>query len=186
MRKHILQPSISLLAAVLLASVMGKAFAQDKQHVEKQVTVTRGDREDIPGLSDQQKEQVKKIRLETQKAMLPLESQIEVKSAELKSLLVSDNPGTAAVNAKLEEIGSLRTQMQKKRVAQQLDIRRLLTPDQRVAFDERLLKGFDRMHEGMREGMGRGRGQRWQQRRGGGFEEAPLIEKEEKVEIKKE
>jgi len=190
MRKQFFLPIILILAAVLLASAAAPAFAQEKQKIEKRVTRMEGERGGIPGLTAEQKEQIKKIRLETQKAMLPLQSQIEVKAAELKSLLVSDNPAAGAVNAKLDEIGSLRTQVQKKRVAQELEIRKLLTPEQRVSFDQRLLKGFDRMGDGMRKGMGMGggmgRGMRWQRHGGGEFEPAPLIEKEEKIEMKKE
>jgi len=167
------------LAAVFGVSLLGQGFAQDMTKIEKRVKVMRGGGECIPDLTNTQKEQIKKIRLELQKALLPLRSQLEVKSAELKSLLVADNPDAAKINAKLDEIGALRTQIQKKRLTQELEIRKLLTSEQRVVFDERVLQGFDSMERGMKQGLMRR--MRRQCDPNGEFESPCMIEREDPI-----
>jgi Spy/CpxP family protein refolding chaperone len=169
------------LATLLAAALIAPAWAQDKQVVKKIVSAPAmtGTHEGIPDLTDAQKDQMKKIRMEASKTMLPLQAQLEVKSAELKSLLISENPNIAAVNSKIDEIGSLRVQMQKKRVAQQLEIRKLLTPEQRLSFDERMLKGMERMEDGLR----RVREMRIMRRGSGASDEPGMMENEEKIEL---
>jgi Spy/CpxP family protein refolding chaperone len=146
-------------------------------------------------LTDDQEKQVEKSKFDLEKAVLPLETQIEVKHAELKALLVADNPNAGTVNAKLDEIGGLRTQIQKKRVAHEMEVRRLLTPEQRLQFDRRVLKGFDRMEMMHKRGCGpmggrgcgmQGRVKEFLQQRREGMRKHPVIEKEEKIEIRKE
>jgi Spy/CpxP family protein refolding chaperone len=138
-------------------------------------------------LTEDQQKQIDKSKLEMEKAILPLETQLEVKEAELKSLLIADNPNTAAINAKLDEIGAARTQIQKKRVAHELDVRKLLTPEQRIDFDKRVLKGFDRMEMCRKQGPEmRQHVKMFMEKRLG--EPMPCKEKEkvEKIEPKKE
>jgi len=196
MKKHSLIITAVLAATVLMTPLAG---AQEKVKEPKapKAPMARLERAGIPGLTEDQKKQIEKLKLDLDKAVMPLENQIEVKGAELKGLLIADNPNLGAVNAKLDEIGAVRLQMQKKRVAHELDVRKLLTPEQRVQFDRRVLRGLDRM-EGAR---GRGLGMRGMGGPGAGMgnevrtmirkrlgEGAPErgIEREEKIEIRKE
>jgi Spy/CpxP family protein refolding chaperone len=94
----------------------------------------------MAGLSEDQQKKVEALNLEVEKALLPLKAQMDVKTAELKVLAVAENPDKAAIDKKIEEIGALRTQMMKKKVLNGLAVRALLTPDQRVGFDQKALR----------------------------------------------
>jgi Spy/CpxP family protein refolding chaperone len=156
----------------------------------------------LPDLTEDQQKQIDKLKLDLEKAVLPLETQLGVKAAELKALVVADNPNAGAVNAKLDDIGALRTQIHKKRVANRLEVRKLLTPEQRVAFDRRALEFGDRMERfrgrmqqfgGRAPMIGIGRmggygmpGRRIRMGMGMGMDEpAGAVEKEIKIEVKK-
>jgi Spy/CpxP family protein refolding chaperone len=143
--------TITLLAvAVAAASAFGQAKTEKKivKHVtaEKAAPAPKG-----PcglDLTDEQRKKIDAMDLETEKALLPLRGQIEVRNAELKQLMLADKPDAAAVEKKIDEIGGLKMQIEKKRVLQQLAVRGLLTPEQRVDFDRKMLS--------RRHGMGCG------------------------------
>lgn len=94
----------------------------------------------IPDLTDQQKEQIRKIRLEGLKELLPLKNQLKEKQAQLRTLTTgqADMPSAYEV---AEEIGMIQTDLLKKRLDIRQQIRELLTEDQRVIFDVRPRSG---------------------------------------------
>lgn len=178
---------ITILLAVFALTVPW-AVAQDKEKPCPMKSMKHGMRAaGIPDLTEDQQKQIEKLKTDLDKAILPLESQLDVKSAELKNLMIADNPNIAAVNAKLDEIGGLRTQIQKRRVTNQLEIRKLLTPEQRIAFDKRTLKRFDRA--GMKFQCGPEMGQRVRmmiRKRLGDCGALENEDQEEMIELKKE
>ena len=110
----------------------------------------------IPDLTDQQKEQVREVMMETRKEMLPLQNQMREKRALLRTLRTAENADMNAVNTMAEEISGIRAEMMKTRLASEQEIRALLTEDQRIIFDSRrqmhmkrkLRKGASRMQRG--------------------------------------
>ena len=101
-------------------------------------------------LTDDQQEKIEALHLELDKKIIPLKSEMGIKQAELEALMVEDNPGEKAVAGKIKEIGDLRTKMHTLKSAMVLDMRQLLTPEQRLKFD----KGHMHMKHGMHgEGM---------------------------------
>jgi Spy/CpxP family protein refolding chaperone len=110
----------------------------------------------MPGLTEDQQKKVQALDLETEKALLPMKAQIEVKAAELKGLALAENPDKGAIDKKIEEIGALRTQIMKKKIQNKLAVRALLTPDQRVEFDRKVLRGGRGLMECCEEGPGPG------------------------------
>jgi Spy/CpxP family protein refolding chaperone len=135
---------IATAAAAVLMLAASAAFGQPK--VEKKVI--RHGCPAIPGLTEEQEKKVQALDLELEKTLLPLKAQMEVKIAELKGLALADNPDKGAIDKKIDDIGALRTQIMKKKIQNKLAVRALLTPDQRVDFDKRLL----RMGRGFMEG----------------------------------
>jgi len=91
-------------------------------------------------LTEEQQKKMDVLEMETEKALLSVRAQIGVKDAELKQLMLADKADPTAVEKKVEEIGALRTQMEKKRVLQRIAVRGLLTPEQRVDFDRQTLR----------------------------------------------
>ncbi len=127
---------ITAVVVLIMAAFLGLSFAQE---AEKKVVKERFGM--LSTLTEDQQKQIKDLRTQIEKEILPLKSDLQVKSAELKQLLVAEKPDRAAINKKIDEIGSLRTQIQKKKVENQLKVRVLLTPEQRIMFDKRILAG---------------------------------------------
>lgn len=107
----------------------------------------------IPGLSEDQKAQIHKLRISHLKDIQALRNQIGENRAHFKTLMSSENPDMNAINKNIDEFGSLRTQIMKKQAANIQDIRKLLNDEQRLIFDrkmnERLRGGF--FHAKMRD-----------------------------------
>lgn len=118
----------------------------------------------IQNLSQEQREAIREITLQHQKEMISLRAEMETKNLELREL-VRAGAGEDAIFAKIDEIGALRTEMMKKRMAMQLEIRAQLTDEQKEMFDqEHMMMGY------MGAGGGRGPGGPGGHGPGGGFE----------------
>lgn len=128
-----------------LIGLAGLTFAQqgaqknNKQRMEKmrEMHQQRNLMQRIPDLSDQQQEQIRDIRLNTRKEVMPLQNRMREKAARLKTLRTAENADMAAINTVVEEMSSLRAEIMKARLASEQEIRSLLTDDQRMAFDSR-------------------------------------------------
>ncbi len=105
--------------------------------------------EPIPNLSDDQKTKIEQLNLTFDKNTLQIRNQIREKAAQLRTLVTQDNANQDQINKLIDEIGSMRINIMKERVATNLKIRGLLTDDQKVIFD---MRGMYRSG-----GMGRGR-----------------------------
>jgi Spy/CpxP family protein refolding chaperone len=87
-------------------------------------------------LSEEQRDQILIQKTKTEGQILPLETKLKTKHAELNELMIAVQPDQKSVNRKLDEIGSLQTEIQKKRFACRLAIRNLMTDEQKVWFDK--------------------------------------------------
>ncbi|MFT4834598.1 MAG: Spy/CpxP family protein refolding chaperone [Marinoscillum sp.] len=87
------------------------------------------------GLSSEQMDQMKAIKLNNQKEMLPLKNTLGEKEAKLKSLQTAPNADMKAINSQLDEIGALKIKMAKVKASGHQEVRKLLSDDQRIMFD---------------------------------------------------
>jgi Spy/CpxP family protein refolding chaperone len=88
----------------------------------------------IPGLTTDQLSKIDKLQLEHRKAVLPVRTKLEAAQLELKSLIL-ESADLKKIDDQINEIGKVKTEMMKLRVRHQLDIRNLLTDEQKVYFD---------------------------------------------------
>ncbi len=86
-------------------------------------------------LNQDQQKKVETLQNTLEKQMIALQAELRVKEAELQRLMVADNPSKSAVEKKVEEIGAVKVQIQKAYINNRLAVRDLLTPEQRVKFD---------------------------------------------------
>lgn len=91
----------------------------------------------LPDLTADQQEKIKKLRLAGLEKMTPLKNQLKEKRAHLASLLTEKNVNMTEVNKTADEIGGLMAQMLKNSIGTDQAIRALLTDEQRVIFDSR-------------------------------------------------
>lgn len=109
-------------------------------------------------LSEEQRTAMREVTLKYKKEMIPLRAEMETMNLELQELVRAE-AGEAAIFAKLDEIGALRTEMMKKRMAMQLEIRARLTDEQKEMMDEKcMMMGHMGAGGGCGLGGGPGRG----------------------------
>lgn len=97
-------------------------------------------------LTEDQKTKSDRMHLELKKAMSVLEAKVKLKEAELNGMVTKDRPDTNAIHGKITEIAELKKEMMTKKYDHILEMRSILTPEQRLSFDIGLSGGM--RHEG--------------------------------------
>ena len=111
----------------------------------------------MPELTNEQQDKMDIARQNHIRAMLPIQTDIQIKEMELDALWRADNPDGKKIVAKVREIGALRIQAEVERVNNMLAMREILTPDQRKSFRPGM-GGRHGMMRGMRGGTGQDKG----------------------------
>lgn len=115
-------------------------------------------------LTEEQQTQMQDLQLKFQKEILPLRTQLQKLRADLKLAITSDSYDEGKVNKIIQQMENVRTEIQKKRIAHQRAVRKLLTPEQQKKFDLHILKGKggpDGMPMGPCPECGKGKGPRF-------------------------
>ncbi len=95
----------------------------------------------IPDLTEDQKKSIEKLRATHQKEMLAHRNEMGELRAKLQTLRTADNANISDINATIDKITVLKNKQMKSREAHHQDIRKILTPEQRVEFDLHSPKG---------------------------------------------
>lgn len=104
-------------------------------------------------LTDDQEKKISELRTAHQKEMTAFRNDMAIKEAELQKYRSADKPDMTQINKSIDEIGKLRTDMQKKRVTHELAVRNLLTDEQKAIYDTRrgsISQGFGKDMNGYR------------------------------------
>ena len=94
------------------------------------------------------------MRLDMAKETVTLRSELELKQLELRELMSADEPDLRQIEAKIDEMTPLRTELQKKGIEHRLAMREILTPEQRAKLE--LMRGAGMRHHRGRRGGHRG------------------------------
>ena len=89
----------------------------------------------LAGLSDEQREQIKKLQTEMQKGLNQLNNQLREKQARLQTMETQDIVDMKAVNQNIDEQAKLLAEQMKLKAEYKQKIRALLDNEQRVRFD---------------------------------------------------
>ena len=109
----------------------------------------------IPNLTEDQQQKIKDLKVKHIKEVTPLKNELGEKRARMRSLQSADKPDLNAINKNIDEMASLRTQIQKKSAAHRIEVASLLTDEQRVFFNSHIgNKNGKGMKHGGRKGMG--------------------------------
>jgi len=85
-------------------------------------------------LSADQWNMIRKIRVDSQKALIPKRAQLRVSRIELREALRAPQPNMKEIEVKLDELGKLRRDITLTRIQNLLQMRQVLTPDQLQKF----------------------------------------------------
>ena len=100
----------------------------------------------LPDLTDEQKEKIKKVDLKHLEAMTPLRNQMLEKRIRLSSILTTMPIDNKAADQVADEIGKVAASILKAKIRHDLELRSLLTPDQQIIFDARPKPFLDKKH----------------------------------------
>jgi Spy/CpxP family protein refolding chaperone len=135
----------TLLVSLLLVLIASPGFAQRGQGRYGMGMNERPGRNQqffqmIPDLSEEQESKIETLRVDHMKEMMSKRNTLNEKRAKLRTLQTQDKPDMQAINSLIEEMGDVRTEMQKKRASHHQEIRSLLTEEQKVYFDNHLMR----------------------------------------------
>ena len=136
--------------------VLSSVYAQVPHHRARKNPVKGNPGHCSLHFTEEQCEKAEEIDLQVEKQILPLRGKIAVLSAELKQMMIEENPDKSAIMKKSEVIGELQIEIKKLKIDRQLQIRALLTPDQRIKYDQQLLEKQGHMHSFHRKPGSRG------------------------------
>ena len=97
----------------------------------------------IKDLTEEQRAGMKKEHTQLMKATLPLKNKLAVLKAELRSLQTADKVSQSRINAKIDQISRTKASIQKLKSESKQNIRKSLTEDQRIFFDNSKKRGCD-------------------------------------------
>ncbi|MBK8163932.1 MAG: hypothetical protein IPK65_12615 [Gammaproteobacteria bacterium] len=86
-------------------------------------------------LSDEQKAEVDWVTLRSSQQQQLLRAQMDVKEAELNQLIVGEDVLPEQWHAKLDELLQIKREYMINKYQRQIEVRQVLTPQQRVIFD---------------------------------------------------
>jgi Spy/CpxP family protein refolding chaperone len=109
----------------------------------------------LPGLTDEQREAMRAIRLEAAERALPIQNQLREKRARLRTLSTAEPVDERAAMAVLDDIGDLQSQLMRIRWESGQAVRGLLTDEQRILLDQRQSKGMKGRSSAGHRGQGR-------------------------------
>jgi len=123
------------IAVLFLSTIQVQAQRRNFDGPKNSNTEYRGQDCRIPDLSDEQEAQITELRNAHYAEVKTLRADLAILRAEKRKLMIADNPNSKAIDAKIDAMSEIQTQMQKKRVAHHLAVRNLLTDNQKVYFD---------------------------------------------------
>jgi len=133
--------AILLISGAFGASAIAQQYPNrsmdERQHrmVERDQTLVAPGQVWMRGLSEEQRERIKTLHLETKEQALGLENQLKEKHARLQTLSTGDQINARGAHSTIEEISKLEAELKKLRWDTRMEIRTLLTDEQKVIFD---------------------------------------------------
>lgn len=150
----------AIIAALMLTTV---AFGMMAQPYGKGPNVNAGEKPYccIPNLTEQQSQQIEKLRVEHLKKMNTMRAEMEKLRSEKHALMIAEKPDQKAIDATIDKMAAQRATMQKEQARYHLAVRALLTDEQKVYFDQKTSNN--------RKGKGWGKGYGPRGNRGCGY-----------------
>ena len=160
-KKFLIAIGLFLLMSICAIGQRGPGPIQDQQYGHRPLM-------GIPDLTEEQMDQIKDLQIAHLKETRTLKNDIKINNATLEAMQTEDNPDMDKMIELIERNGKLLTELRKKQLAHEMEIRNLLTDDQKVFFDNRMQR--TRYNAGAGFGgnrMAPGRGYGYQQGRAG-------------------
>jgi Spy/CpxP family protein refolding chaperone len=132
---------ILIIPTLLLVALISTASAQPRKGLAARKSSAKQKMDKGLNLTEDQKTKMTDLRLANQKQMLPLQTELQGKMAELLLLKTEAHPDINKIDRLIEQSEKIRTKIQKAKARHQLEIRKILTPEQQKLWDSRALMG---------------------------------------------
>lgn len=135
-----------MIALLVIAS--GIAFAQPGERMRPREARGEMRRDLIESLqlSDAQKGQMQKLRLDFEKKQVAIHSKIQTERLDMKELFLADNPDRAAIEKHMRAVSDLQYQAKLNHLGHWYEVKAILTPDQQKTWKVNLGEFWE--HEG--------------------------------------
>lgn len=131
---------LTLIAVVMLAFLVLSTGLAFSQMAKKEKPTKPG-----LGLTPEQKEKIRSMVFEGRKEQIRLQSDLKIANLQLRELMTQDRLDKFKIDKMIDDIGAIRTRMQKARVERMLSLRDILTKEQIQSLKERRMhRTFDR------------------------------------------
>lgn len=117
-----------------------------------------GYRMQMLNLTDDQQEQISQLRTKHLKEVTPLRNELNEKRARLHTLQTAEKPNQKEIDKVIDEMATIRANIQKKGSAHRIAVSNLLTEEQKVVFNSGRMGRMGQRNMGMRRGNFRGAG----------------------------
>lgn len=131
----------TLLFLICIAAITTNAMAADPN-----IDTTKARVHGVRNLTGVQKTKIGELQNQMRKEMLPISNVMDEKRAHLRTLETAEKTDMAAINSTIDELQNLKTKLLKLQAASKQEIRKQLTPEQRLEFDLRSQNEGGREH----------------------------------------
>src|SRR3989304_6397319 len=91
--------------------------------------------QNLPGLTDEQKEQIDQLRVSHLKKVKDLKNELNEKMARQRTLMTADKANLDEINMNIDAITTVKNKLMKEKAAHRQAVRSLLSEEQRILFD---------------------------------------------------
>lgn len=138
--------NIAVIGVVSLLMCLGVANLNAQKNIHSKKDCSKG-----MEFSDQQKEKIKESKVEFAKATKDLKNELNELRAHQKTLMSAEKPDTKVIYTNIDKATDLKNKLRKEQIAMELDVRSVLTDDQK-----RMMANCPMRNMGMRQ-AGKGR-----------------------------
>jgi len=152
---------VLLTLSVLLLSTASFAQPNQQQKNRRQVNPERAEviknrfderKERMENFfTEEQKEAMKNLRLESSQQIKPLKNQLRELMARQQTLTTADTPDMDAINNNIDKMAEIKAEMAKIQAKQHQEVRKLLSEEQLIHFDARKSKQGKRNRGNLRQ-----------------------------------
>jgi Spy/CpxP family protein refolding chaperone len=108
------------------------------RHVERYRTGGRDMMMRELNLTKEQRDKIADLRDRQERRSIDLRAQIQTAQLDMRKLMRAEKPDKAAIGRQIDKVSALRADLQKSRIGTMLDVREILTPEQREKMRGRM------------------------------------------------
>ncbi len=128
-----MKTKVFILSLSLISLMLISFNAVSQEHLQKERACNENSF--MNSLNEDLQTQIIAIRIESKQKIALSKADLKIKEGELDKILLEEKPSKVKVNAKVDEIQSVKGDIQKERLTREIDVKSLLTPEQQLEYN---------------------------------------------------